>query len=54
MRAVIDMDYVASDKLGNLVGLGILLYVHFTYEVRLTIIEHVTILLNMFNLPSIT
>ena len=34
VRAVIEMDYVASDNLGNLVGLGIVLYVQFTYAVR--------------------
>ena len=52
MRAVIDMEYIARDKLGNLVGLGIVLEVHFTYTVRL--IQHVSILLNMFNVPSMT
>ena len=44
------MDYVTSDNLGNLVGLGIILYMRFTYAVRL--IEHFTILLNLFNVPS--
>ena len=46
------MDYVASDNLGNLIGLGIVLYVRFTYAVRL--IEHVIIHLNMFKVPSMT
>ena len=46
------MDYVASNKLGNLVGLGIILEVHFTYAVRLA--KHVSILLNMFDVPSMT
>ena len=53
-RALIEMDYVTSDNLGNLVGLEIVLEVHFTYAIRLLIIEHVTILLNMFNVPSMT
>ena len=52
VRALIDMDYVASNKLGNLVGLGIILEVHFTYAVRLA--KHVSILLNMFDVPSMT
>ena len=33
-RVLIDMDYVASEKLGNLVGLGFVPNVHFTYVVR--------------------
>ena len=52
VRVVIDMDYVASDKLGNLVGVGIVLYVQFTYAIRSN--EHITTLLNMFNVPSMT
>ena len=42
VRAVIDMDYVASDKLGNLIRLGIVLYVQFTYADRL--VQHGSIL----------
>ena len=52
VRALIDMEYVASNKLGNLVGLGIVLEVHFTYTVRL--VQHVSRLPNMFNVPSMT
>ena len=52
VRALIEMDYVASDNLGNLVGFRIVLYVQFAYAVRL--IQHVSILLNLFNVPSIT
>ena len=40
VRAVVDMEYVASDELGNLVRLGIVLEVHFTYAVRL--VQHVS------------
>ena len=29
---LVDMDYVASDELGNLVRLGFVLYVQFAYE----------------------
>ena len=54
VRALIEMDYVTSDNLGNLVGLEIVLEVHFTYAIRFLIIGHVTILLNKFNVPSIT
>ena len=32
-RVVFDMDYVASEKLGNLVRLGFVPDVHFTYVV---------------------
>ena len=46
------MDHVASEKFGNFVGLRIILYVRFTYVVLL--VEHVIILLNMFNVPSMT
>ena len=52
VRAVVDMEHIASDELGNLVRLGIVLEVHFAYEVQL--VQHITILLNMFNLPSTT
>ena len=50
VRAVIDMEYIASDKLGDLVRLRVVREVHFTYAVRL--VQHVSILLNMFNVPS--
>ena len=39
VRAVVDMEYVASDELGNLVRLGIVLEVYFTYAVRL--VQHI-------------
>jgi hypothetical protein len=42
------MEYIASDELGNLVRLGIVREVHFTYAVR----SVQNILLNMFNVPS--
>ena len=34
VRAFVDMDYVASDELGNLVRLGIVLKMYFTYAVQ--------------------
>ena len=34
-RAFVDMEYVASDELGNLVRLGIFREMHFTYAVQL-------------------
>ena len=34
VRAVIDMEYVASDNLGNLVRIRIVRVVHFTYANR--------------------
>ena len=43
VRAVVDMDYVTGDKLGNLVRLGFVLEVQFTYVVRS--VQHITILL---------
>ena len=43
VRAMVDMEYIASDELGNIVRLGIVLEVHFTYEVRS--VQHTTILL---------
>ena len=52
VRGVVDMDYVASDKLGNLVRHGIVLDVHFTYVVWS--VQYITILLNMLNVPSMT
>ena len=53
VRAVVDMEYVASDELGNLVRLGIVLEVYFTYAVRL--VQHIiTILLSIFTVPSMT
>ena len=52
VRAVIDMKYVASNKLGNLVRLRIVREVQFTYAVRF--IKHITIFINMFNVPSTT
>ena len=42
MRFVVDMEYVASDKLGNLIRLGIVPEVHFTYAVQL--VHHINIL----------
>ena len=51
VRTVVDMEYVASDELGNLVRCGFVLDVQFTYVVRS--IQHTTILL-MFNVPSMT
>ena len=44
------MDYVTSDDLCNFVGLGFVLDVQFTYVVRS--VQQITILLNMFNVPS--
>jgi hypothetical protein len=52
VRAVVDIDYVASDELGNLVRRGFVLEVQFTYVVRS--VQHITILLNMLNVPSMT
>jgi hypothetical protein len=49
---VVDMDDVASDELGNFVRLGIILEVHFAYAVQS--VQHITILLNMFSVPSMT
>jgi hypothetical protein len=40
-RAVVDMDYVASNELGNLVRLGFVLDVYFTYVIRS--VQHITI-----------
>jgi hypothetical protein len=34
VRALVNMDYVASDELGNFVRLGFVLDVQFTYAVR--------------------
>ena len=34
VRVVVNMDYVASNELGNLVRLGIVLEAHFTYAVQ--------------------
>ena len=50
LRVGLDVDYVASDELGNLVRLGIVRAVHFTYAIRS--VQHITILLNMFIEPS--
>ena len=48
VRAVFDMDYIASDELGNLVGLRIVFEVHFTYAVPdRRLVQHITIRLNM-------
>ena len=44
MRVVVDMKYVASEELGNLVRLGIVREVHFTYAVQLLVVQHITIL----------
>ena len=52
VRAMFDMDHIASDELGNLVRFGIVLEVHFTYAVLL--VQQITILLKMFNVPSMT
>jgi hypothetical protein len=49
---MVDMDYVASDELGNLIRLGIVPEVHFTYAVQS--VQHITILVNMLNVPSMT
>ena len=55
MRVLVDMDYVASDELGNLVRVGIVLDVHFTYAAVQSVQDISTILLlNMFNVPSMT
>ena len=34
LRAVIDMDYVTSDELGDFAGLGFVLDVQFTYVIQ--------------------
>lgn len=52
VRAMVNMEYVASNELGNLVRLGIVLEVRFTYVVQS--VQYITILLNMFNIPSMT
>ena len=52
LRTMVDMNYVASAELDSLVRLGILLEVRFTYALRS--VQHITILLNMFNVPSMT
>ena len=44
------MDYVASDELGNLVRLGIVLEVHFTYAVQS--VHILPYFLNAFSSPS--
>jgi hypothetical protein len=49
---VADMDYVANDELGNLVRLGFVIDVQFPYVVRS--VQHITILLIMFNVPTMT
>ena len=52
VRAVVDMDYVASDELGNLVGLRIVFKVHVTYAVPdRRLVQHMTIRLNMLAYP---
>ena len=43
VRAVVNMDYVTSNELGNLVRLEFVLEVQFTYVVRS--VQHITILL---------
>ena len=50
-RVIVKMNYVASEKLGNLVGLGFVPDVKFTYVVR-SVQRISTKLLNMFNVPS--
>jgi hypothetical protein len=52
VSVVVDMDDVAGEELGNFVWLGIVLEVHFAYAVQS--IQHITILLNMFCVPSMT
>ena len=54
MRAFVDMEYVASDELGDLVGLGIVREVNFTYVDPVSSNQHIAILLNMLNVPSMT
>ena len=49
-RAFVDMEYVASDELGNLVRLGIFREMHFTYAVQL-VRKIITIPLNMSSSP---
>ena len=50
-RVLVKMNYVASEKLDNLVGLGFVPDVQFTYVVRL--VQRIsTKLRNMFNVPS--
>ena len=44
MGFVVDMDYVASDELADLVRLGIVPEVHFTYAVQLLVVQHITLL----------
>ena len=53
MRVGFDVDYVASDELGNLVRLGIVSEVYFTYAIR-SVQHTITILLKTFNIPSMT
>ena len=48
------MDYVASDELGNFVRLGFVLDVQFPYILVRSVQHSITILLNMFNVPSMT
>ena len=50
VRALFNMDHVASDELGNLVRLGFVPEVYFTYAVRS--VQHITIPLNMFTYPQ--
>jgi hypothetical protein len=42
VRVRLDVDYVASDDLGNLARLGIVREVHFAYAIRS--VQHITIL----------
>ena len=46
------MDYVASDELGNLVRLGIVLEVHFTYAVHWQSVHILPYFLDTFSSPS--
>ena len=54
LRAVVEMDYIASEELDHLIRRGFVLDVHFTYVVRS--VQHSTILpnLRLFNVPSMT
>ena len=51
VRAVVDMEYVTSNELGRFT-VGFVLDVKFTYVVGS--VQHIAILLNMFNVPEMT
>ena len=46
MCTLVDMEYIASDELGNLVRLGIVREVNFTYAGPVSSNQHITVLLN--------